>query len=192
MNTINNTSITVYTENNYHLCLTPLGETLHVNIFTRVTNGYGEIPTVLMKNICNLAESKEKAMEAYRAVVTDYPQRINEVIKNTHVNPNQISDGYHTFGELYEFRKMFNAALFNEWHSQDNKYQVHKSHCHFDGEICFGGGWFIVIAILPTGQISNHYEIKDWDLFKIPETDKALFPFDGHTGADVLERLKNL
>ncbi len=26
-----------------------------------------------------------------------------------------LSDGYHTFNELYEFRKMYNAALFNEW-----------------------------------------------------------------------------
>lgn len=27
----------------------------------------------------------------------------------------ELSDGYHTFDELYEFRKMYNAALFNEW-----------------------------------------------------------------------------
>lgn len=117
-----------------------------------------------------------------------------------------ISDGYHTFNELYEFRKMYNAALFNEWAKGNNefidhakegfknppKYSVHKSWKHFDGELCFGGGWFIVMAVLPTGQISNHYEAKDWDLFKIPETEKAQFEFDGHTSADVLERLKNL
>ena len=28
------------------------------------------------------------------------------------------SDGYHTFKELYEFRKAYNVALFNEWASQ--------------------------------------------------------------------------
>ena len=27
---------------------------------------------------------------------------------------NEISDGYHTFDELYEFRKMYNSVLFNE------------------------------------------------------------------------------
>lgn len=102
------------------------------------------------------------------------------------------SDGYHTFDELYEFRKVFNAALFNEWHKQNNLYQVHKSKRHNDGELCFGGGWFIVVAMLPSGQISNHYQLKDWDLFKIPETETALFRFDGHTGNDVLNRLKNL
>jgi hypothetical protein len=98
------------------------------------------------------------------------------------------SDGYHTFNELYEFRKAYNAALFNEWASS-GKCFVHKSWRHHDGELCFGGGWFIVVAVLPDGQISNHYEAKDWALFKVPETDRALFEFDGHTGSDVIARL---
>lgn len=103
----------------------------------------------------------------------------------------ELSDGYHTFNELYEFRKMYNAALFNEWAAR-GMYQVHKSKKHHDGEDCFGGGWFIVVAILPTGQISNHYELADWDLFKCKEVEKALFEFDGHTPKDVLERLAKL
>lgn len=37
----------------------------------------------------------------------------------------------------------------------------------------FGGDWFIVIAELPTGQISNHYRVEDWNLFDIPEKEKA-------------------
>jgi hypothetical protein len=98
------------------------------------------------------------------------------------------SDGYHTFKELYEFRKVYNAALFNEWAKQA-KYRVHKSWRHHDGELCFGGGWFIVVAILPSGQISNHYEAKDWELFQIMETEKAIYPFDGHTPSDVIQRI---
>jgi hypothetical protein len=98
------------------------------------------------------------------------------------------SDGYHTFNELYDFRKAYNAAFFNELHA-NNKCSVHKSWRHHDNELCFGGGWFIVVAVLPTGQISNHYEAKDWNLFAIPETEKALVEFDGHTGKDVVERL---
>jgi hypothetical protein len=31
--------------------------------------------------------------------------------------------------------------------------------------------------------------MKDWDLFKIPSKDKALYPFDGHTPQDVMSRL---
>ena len=97
------------------------------------------------------------------------------------------SDGYHTFKELYEFRKVYNATLFNEWASK-NKYNIHKSKKHFDGEDCFGGGWFIVMATLPTGQISNHYELKDWDLFQCEERERAE-EWDGHTAQDVITRL---
>lgn len=120
----------------------------------------------------------------------------------------ETSDGYHTFNELYEFRMLYNAALFNEWGrqkvinpkwvSEDNqpvdlpKYDVHKSWKHHDGELCFGGGWFIVVAVLPTGQISNHYEAKDWDLFDIPVLGKAKYEFDGHTPKDVADRLRQL
>lgn len=124
------------------------------------------------------------------------------------IDKGEVSDGYHTFNELYEFRKVYNAALFNEWAKQQEvvggvfdhngmnpiraKHDVHKSWKHNNGELCFGGGWFIVVAVLPSGQISNHYAAKDWDLFKIPETEKAKYEFDGHTPADVLERLRSL
>lgn len=103
----------------------------------------------------------------------------------------ETSDGYHTFDELYEFRKMYNAALFNEW-AAAGKYSVHKSWRHHDGEPCFGGGWFVVAAMLPSGQITNHYKSDDWHLFRIPEHGTALFEYDGHTGADTIIRLRAL
>jgi len=102
----------------------------------------------------------------------------------------QLSDGYHTFKELYEFRKVYNAALFNFW-SAYNYFPVVKSHRHSDGELCFGGGWFIVVATLPIGQISNHYENKDWDLFRCEIVEIAP-EWDGHTSEDVINRLKQL
>ena len=102
----------------------------------------------------------------------------------------QVSDGYHTFQELYEFRMAYNAALFNEW-ALNGKYDVHKSKKHHDGEGCFGGGWFIVVATLPAGDISNHYEMKDWDLFHCDEW-KTAKKWDGHDSKDVINRLKAL
>lgn len=100
-----------------------------------------------------------------------------------------VSDGYHTFDELYHYRMLYNAAFFNEY-AKSHPDAVVKSKRHDDGEPCFGGGWFIVQANLPTGQISNHYEEKFWDLFKIPEADKA-FAFDGHNPEIAAERLEN-
>lgn len=116
---------------------------------------------------------------------------IHEESGKGNLDTSLISDGYHTFGELYDFRKVYNAALFNQW-AKSSLYEVHKSYKHFDGELCFGGGWFIVVAVLPSGQISNHYKNEDWDLFRFQEVEKALYEFDGHTPADVLERLKGI
>ena len=145
-------------------------------------------------------KKQEKYVIEYDSIKKD---QLN--INNDIQDIGDLSDGYHTYKELYEFRKVYNAALFNEWAenletSSDfgqalfnvPKYNVHKSWRHSDGELCFGGGWFIVSAMLPTGLISNHYKAEDWDLFKIPEVEKALHEFDGHTSEDVLNRLKKL
>lgn len=99
-------------------------------------------------------------------------QEIQDAIDNLQNGKGQLTDGYHSFDELYEFRKVYNAYLFNEWAKQ-GKHDVHKSIRHNDNELCFGGGWFIVVAILPTGQISNHYKLADWNLFKCEETERG-------------------
>lgn len=96
----------------------------------------------------------------------------------------EISDGYHTFNELCYYCMLYNAAFFNSL----PKELVHKSKKHHDGEECFGGGWFVVMANLPTGQISNHYELKDWELFQIPEKEVA-DEWDGHTPKEAAERI---
>ena len=107
---------------------------------------------------------------------------------NTKVDMGEVSDGYHTFNELYEYRMLYNAALFNEFAKQ-GLYDVHKSRKHSDGEYPFGdSNWFIVMAELPTGQISNHYEMKDWDKFQIPEKLLAN-KWDEHSPRDVADRL---
>ncbi len=104
----------------------------------------------------------------------------------------QVSDGYHTFDELYYYRMLYNAAFLNElaWY-EDNatSFNIYKSKRHHTGEECFGGGWFIVMVDLPTGQVSNHYEMKYWDLFKIPEKEIA-DEWDGHTPQIAAERLR--
>lgn len=104
-------------------------------------------------------------------------------------NMGEVSDGYHTFNELYEYRLLYNAAFFNEL-ARRGICDVHKSKRHSDGEIPFGDpNWFIVMAELPTGQISNHYEMKDWDLFQVPEKSISNV-WDGHGPRDVAKRIR--
>ena len=140
-----------------------------------------------------LREAAQGVVQAYEdgECWNDFEAAV-DVLRDALAEPTeQMSDGYHTFAELYEFRKAYNAALFNEW-AAANKYSVHKSWRHHDRELCFGGGWFIVAAMLPQGQISNHYEEKDWDLFCVPFEPLCLFEFDGHSAADVITRLTAL
>ena len=126
-----------------------------------------------------VAKLKEREETIYNAGL----ERAVEVDENA-------SDGYHTFKELYEFRLLYNAHLFNEWAKQ-GMHDVHKSQRHADGELCFGrDDYFIVVATLPTGQISNHYPMSDWDLFKCEAVEKAKAEWDGHTSQDVATRLR--
>ena len=114
---------------------------------------------------------------------------ITDMVSDVEVDMGEVSDGYHTFNELYEYRLLYNASMFNELAKQ-GLYDVHKSKLHCDGKVPFDNpDYFIVVAELPTGQISNHYRMKDWDLFQIPEKKKSN-EWDGHTSKDVAERLR--
>lgn len=99
----------------------------------------------------------------------------------------QIRDEHHTMEELYNFRMLMHAHLAIMWH-RFNMYPVVKSWRHHDGEECFDGNYFIVVAQLPTGQISNHYKKEFWGMFQIPNQEFAP-KWDGHNSQDVLKRL---
>ena len=102
------------------------------------------------------------------------------------MDASEISDGYHTFAELYEYRMLYNALAVNAMPDK-----AVKCWRHSDGELCFGGGWFAVVLNLPAGQVTNHYPAKDWSLFQIPEVSHdALPPYDGHTPQDAAARLR--
>jgi len=94
-----------------------------------------------------------------------------------------ISDGYHTFNQLYYQRMVLFAALVKA-----NKDRAWKSYRHEDGELCFGGGWFIVGIDTPEGSYTYHYENKDFDLFDCVELPAGKH-WDGHTEKDVVRLL---
>lgn len=95
----------------------------------------------------------------------------------------EMSDGYHTFNGLYYQRMVLFAALVKA-----HKDKAWKSWRHEDGELCFGGGWFIVGIDTPQGSYTYHYEAKDFDLFDCEELPVAKH-WDGHTEKDVTRLL---
>lgn len=101
-----------------------------------------------------------------------------EVIDAPAADVEKMSDGYHTFADLYEQRLILSAAL------AKNNPHAWKSKRHEDGSVPFGGGWFIMGFDTDEGCYTYHYELKDWDLFQCEELDKGR-PWDGHTSKDV-------
>lgn len=159
-----------------------------------MTNGKQRVEEILQKySNAVVDEAVEKCVgggivvfaERAKAKRLEALDSIEEVYKVT----GETSDGYHTFNELYDFRKAYNALLFNEWAcAMPIRFDVHKSWKHSDGELAFGGGWFVVVAETPMGQITNHYEEIDWDKFQVPEKETAN-EWDGHTAQEALNRL---
>lgn len=95
-----------------------------------------------------------------------------------------VSDGYHTFGELYHCRHILFATL-----CMSHKELAWKSKLHDDGTMF--DNFFIAGITTPAGEYTFHIEEEYWNKFDIKEIEKAP-AFDGHTLADIEERLLSL
>ena len=94
-----------------------------------------------------------------------------------------LSDGFHTFRQLYYQRMMLFAIIVKQ-----NKDKAWKSLRHEDGELCFGGGWFVVGIDTPEGSYTYHYEDNYFSLFDCVELERGKH-WDGHTEKDVTRLL---
>ena len=95
-----------------------------------------------------------------------------------------LSDGYHTFNELYYHRMCLFSIIVKQ-----HKYLAWKSKLHSDGTMF--DNYFIVGIETPNGQATYHYHIDHWDMFDCVELPNAP-EYDRHTPDDCLERLLTL
>lgn len=109
----------------------------------------------------------------------------NNIKKMEEGKMGEVSDGDHTFNDLYNHRVVLYASLCNLLANSD-RYDVWKTWNHDDGSSF--DGWFLVGVKTPSGEISYHCEEKYFDFFHCKEIEKAP-PFDGYTSDDVLGRL---
>ena len=100
------------------------------------------------------------------------------------ISTKEISDGHHTFGDLYRHRIILFCALCNllpeiSW----------KSKKHFDEENdpMFNGS-FIAGINTPKGPAAYHIKLIYWDLFNIPELERAP-RYDNYSEEDVIDRI---
>jgi hypothetical protein len=87
-----------------------------------------------------------------------------------------ISDGYHTFDELYEHRITLFIALASHLHNRAFYTDPND-------------GWFVLFLELPTGQISYHLPEFYIDLVSTFASKNNNHKWDGHNSNDVLCRL---
>jgi len=133
-----------------------------------------------------LAEPPQKLTENGLAVLLGYRAEVHRL--RAELASGEASDGFHTHKELYESRLLLHAHATPAWLAKG--WKVVKSRRHHDGERCFDGKYFIVVAELPTGQVSFHYANADWNLFAVPEV--PLPPeWDGHSPAEAARRLRD-
>lgn len=119
---------------------------------------------------------------------------INDIIpENT---TGKISDHYHTFDELYDHRITLFITLCRSVADYCNvgmNAEVWRSKKHSDGELAFGGTWFVLGINKEAGeQITYHLPIDRWDETSFAEELEVAPEWDGHTPEDVLKRLKTL
>ena len=95
-----------------------------------------------------------------------------------------ISDGSHSFDELYYHRGVLFSVICNIFSDI-----AWKSKLHEDGTM--HDDMFIVGIETPEGQATYHYYNDMWDLFNVRVVDRAP-AFDGHTPYEAIERIKSL
>lgn len=146
-----------------------------MNFNTEIGRIHLEYPVGSTKNIANLKEVIDEGWE--------------------------VSDGYHTFTELYAHRIGLYIQLCKSIEAEDESARsygglkrpprVWKSLLHSDGTAW--QGWFILGINKEEGQqITYHLPLEYWDDTEFAENLPAAPKWDGHTPADVITRLKTL
>lgn len=121
----------------------------------------------------------------------------DKFIKLLKDNSGEISDGYHTFNELYQHRIVLFIKLceYYKWSMVSDpmydKNPIWRSQKHSDGTSY--DGWFIMGINKEKGeQISYHIPIDKWDETDFADTLDKAPEYDGHTSNDVIDRLLKL
>jgi len=122
---------------------------------------------------------------------------VNLIIKTC--DKSKITDGYHTFNELYDHRNILFISLCQHIHERFTEVvtsvsevsPVWRSKRHStDVEIA---GWFLLgINHEPGKQITYHLPSSLWTKCDFAKTLEKAPEYDGHTSSDVLTRIDSL
>lgn len=135
-------------------------------------------------NIAAISQAEQDIKERKEGKLvekTKFLATAKETLKNTD-DIGEVSDGYHTYNELYHHRAVLFSMICNRYPSL-----CWKSKRHHDGTMY--DGMFIVGINTPNGQASYHYDIdKFWSMFRVPTLGYAP-EWDGHTPEEAIRRI---
>jgi hypothetical protein len=122
-------------------------------------------------------------------------EKINQLIaKNSEsgkIKTNEISDGYHTFKELYDHRCnlfILSCKLLLKNNPNAKVWKTLTRHDYLQDV-----GWFLMGINTEEGnQITYNLKIDYWDLCDFAETIRRAPKWDGHTSNDVINRLNTI
>ncbi len=111
-------------------------------------------------------------------------QSLNNIIKDLkdkgQIKTKNISDGFHTFGQLYHDRAVLFSIICNTY-----KDKAWKAKQHHDGTMLGKPGEMFIVGIeTKEGQYTYHYHMEYWDMYGVQELEKAP-EYDGHTFRDI-------
>lgn len=109
----------------------------------------------------------------------------------------QVSDGYHTMDEVYEHRIALFITLCRLIKCCQGDFLAYppwRSKQHHPEDKPMFGGWFVMGlgGEKPGEQITYHLPLSRWEETDFAETLDHAPRWDGHTSADVLERIAKL
>ena len=112
-----------------------------------------------------------------------FVDEINSRIQES-TDKGEVSDGSHTFNELYYHRMILFLVICSQ-----NRDKAWKSWKHHDGTMY--EDYFIVGIDTPQGQFTYHYHANYWNNFEVKELEFAPM-WDGHESKDVVRLLSLL
>ena len=137
---------------------------------------------------CLQFETEDK--EKYRLIERAAQMAINgknvaDMVEIPEGGIGNLSDGYHTFNELYHHRAVLFSVICNYMPERAWKSKLHDTGDMFDG-------MFIVGIETNEGQATYHYDVDPyWDMFHVKELERAP-KWDGHTPQDAIERIRRI
>lgn len=110
---------------------------------------------------------------------------ISPLLNDGSVDMGEVSDGYHTFNELYAHRVRLFGSLMHAYAGF-----AWWSRKHSDGEEL--EGWVIAGITTPEGEVTYHLPAEEIEYLPEGKEIELGKEWDGHTSSDVLDRLLSL